>query len=128
MARRARVVLAAAAGMENKAFCIESGADANTVGKWRRRFAADRRDRLLDEPWPDTPRKTGDNEIADTIRRTLETMPRGATLWSLHRMTRAVGYAPSCRTRASGADASSWVEASPPSGDASILSQMIVGI
>lgn len=33
MARRARIVLAAAAGLENKAICAEVGADANTVSK-----------------------------------------------------------------------------------------------
>ncbi len=95
MARRARIVLAAAAGMENQAICVEVGADANTVGKWRRRFAADRLDGLLDEPRPGTPRKIGDDEIADTIRRTLETTPDGATHWSLRSMAKAVGYAPS---------------------------------
>ena len=95
MARRARIMLAAAAGMENKAICFEVGADANTVGKWRRRFAADRLDGLLDEPRPGTPRKIGDDEIADTIRRTLETTPDGATHWSLRSMSKAVGYAPS---------------------------------
>jgi FixJ family two-component response regulator len=42
LARRARIVLAAAAGPENKEICVELGADANTVGKWRRRFAAHR--------------------------------------------------------------------------------------
>ena len=95
MARRARIVLAAAAGLENQAICVEVGADANTVGKWRRRFAADRLDGLLDEPRPGTPRKIGDDEIADTIRRTLETTPDGATHWSLRSMAKAVGYAPS---------------------------------
>ena len=95
MARRARIVLAAAAGMENQAICVEVGADANTVGKWRRRFAADRLEGLLDEPRPGTPRKIGDDEIADTIRRTLETTPDGATHWSLRSMAKAVGYAPS---------------------------------
>ena len=39
MARRARIVLAAAAGLENKAICVDVGAQGNTVGKWRRRFA-----------------------------------------------------------------------------------------
>ncbi|WP_424138254.1 IS630 family transposase [Roseomonas chloroacetimidivorans] len=95
MARRARIVLAAAAGLENRAICAEVGADANTVGKWRRRFAAYRLDGLLDEPRPGTPRKIGDDEIADTIRRTLETTPSGATYWSLRSMAEAVGYAPS---------------------------------
>jgi len=88
-------VLAAASGMENKAICVEVGADANTVGKWRRRFAASRLDGLLDEPRPGTPRKIGDDEIARTIRLTLETTPPGTTHWSLRSMAKAVGYAPS---------------------------------
>lgn len=95
MARRARIVLAAAAGLENKAICVDVGADANTVGKWRRRFATDRQDGLIDEPRPGTPRKIGDDEIADTIRLTLEAKPPGATHWSLRSMAKAVGYAPS---------------------------------
>jgi transposase len=95
MVRRARIVLAAAAGLENKAICVEVGVDANTVSKWRRRFAADRLDGLLDERRPGTPRKIGDEEIAETIRLTLETTPPGATHWSLRSMAKAVGYAPS---------------------------------
>lgn len=95
MARRARIVLAAAAGLENKAIRAEVDADANTVSKWRRRFAAHRLDGLLDEPRPGTPRKIGDDEIAETIRLTLETAPPGATHWSLRSMAAAVGYAPS---------------------------------
>lgn len=95
MARRARIVLAAAVGRENKAICIEVGAEPNTVGKWRRRFAEHRLDGLFDEPRPGTPRKIGDEEIADTIRRTLETTPADATHWSLRSMARAVGHAPS---------------------------------
>ena len=91
VARRARIVLAAASGSDNKAICLEVGADANTVGKLRRRFAAQRLDGLLDEPRPGTPRKIGDDEIADTIRRTLETTPPGATHWSLRSMAKAVG-------------------------------------
>jgi transposase len=95
MARRARIVLGAAAGLENKAICAEVGADANTISKWRRRFAAHRLDGRLDEPRPGTPRKIGDGEIAETIRLTLETAPPGSTHWSLRSMARAVGYAPS---------------------------------
>jgi transposase len=95
MARRARIVLAAAAGRENKAICVEVGADANTVSKWRRRFAAHRLDGLLDEPRPGTPRQIGDDAIAETVRLTLETTPPGATHCSLRAMARAVGYAPS---------------------------------
>lgn len=95
LARRARIVLAAAAGLENKAICVEVGADANTVAKWRRRFAERRLDGLLDEPRPGAPRTIGDDEIAETIRLTLEATPPGATHWSLRSMADAVGYAPS---------------------------------
>jgi transposase len=95
MARRARIVLAATAGLENKAIGAEVGADANTVSKWRRRFAAHRLDGLLDEPRPGTPRTISDDAVADTIRLTLETTPPGPTHWSLRSMARAVGYAPS---------------------------------
>lgn len=95
MARRARIVLAAAQGLENKAICAQLGADANTVGKWRRRFAENRMDGLLDEPRPGAPRQIGDDAIADTIRLTLEATPPAATHWSLRTMAKATGYAPS---------------------------------
>ena len=49
---------------------------------------------LYDEPRPGTPRKIGDEAMADTIRRTLGTLPDGATHWSLRSMAKAVGYAP----------------------------------
>ncbi len=61
--------------MVNKAIRDAVGADANTVGKWRRRFAEHRLDGLVDEPRPGTPRKIGDDAIAETIRLTLETTP-----------------------------------------------------
>ena len=71
LARRARIVLAAADGLENKAIVERVGADANTVGKWRRRFAERRLDGLHDEPRPGAPRQIGDEEIAEVVRRTL---------------------------------------------------------
>ena len=95
LARRARIVLAAAEGLENKAIVERVGADANTVGKWRRRFAERGLDGLLDEPRPGAPRKIGDEQIAEVIARTLEETPPGATHWSLRSMARASGYAPS---------------------------------
>ena len=95
LARRARIVLAAADGLENKAIVERLGADANTVGKWRRRFAERRLDGLYDEPRSGAPRKIGDEQIAEVIGRTLEETPPDGTHWSLRSMARAVGYAPS---------------------------------
>ena len=57
LARRARIVLAAAEGLENKAIVERLGTDANTVGRWRRRFAERRLDGLYDEPRSGAPRK-----------------------------------------------------------------------
>jgi transposase-like protein len=79
LARRARIVLLAADGLENKDICAELAVDANTVGKWRLRYAERRLDGLMDEPRPGAPRQIEDEEIAETIRLTLETTPRHAT-------------------------------------------------
>ena len=95
LARRARIVLAAADGLENKAIVERLGADANTVGKWRRRFAERGLDGLYDEPRSGAPRKIGDEEIEEIIARTLEETPADGTHWSLRSMARASGYAPS---------------------------------
>jgi transposase len=95
LARRARIVLAAASGHENKAICVAVGADANTVSKWRRRFAERRLDGLLDEPRPGAPRTIGDEEIVETTRPMLEARPPDATHWSPRSMADAVGDAPS---------------------------------
>ncbi len=95
LARRARIVLLAADGLQNKEIAIRTGANADTVGIWRRRFAEYGIDGLYDEPRPGAPRKIGDDEIAATITKTLEETPPNATHWSLRSMARATGYAPS---------------------------------
>jgi transposase len=95
LATRARIVLAAADGLENKAIVARVGADKDTVGIWRRRFAERGIDGLYDEPRPGAPRQIGDDEIAETVRRTLEETPPDATHWSLRSMARATGHAPS---------------------------------
>src|SRR3954447_19607447 len=95
LAKRARIVLAAAEGRGKKAIARSLGADANTVGKWRRRFAQHRLDGLYDEPRSGAPRQIEDDEIAGIVRLTLETTPPDATHWSLRSMAAAVGHAPS---------------------------------
>lgn len=95
LALRSRIVLAAAEGGHNGLIAQRLGIFRGTVGKWRERFARLRLDGLYDEPRPGAPRQIGDDEIAETIRQTLETRPSGATHWSLRSMARAVGHAPS---------------------------------
>lgn len=95
LAQRARIVLLAADGLTNAAIAREVGTDNHTVGRWRKRFAADRMDGLYDEPRPGAPRQIGDEEIAAIIAKTLETVPKGATHWSLRTMAAEIGHAPS---------------------------------
>jgi transposase len=95
LALRSRIVLAAADGGHNGELAERLGVFRGTVGKWRECFARLRRNGLYDAPRPGAPRRIGDDEIAETIRRTLETRPAGATHWSLRSMARAVGHAPS---------------------------------
>ena len=95
LALRARIVLTAAEGGDNGLIAARLGACRATVGKWRERFAVGRLDGLYDEPRPGAPRQIGDDEIADTIRLTLEARPPGATHWSLRSMAKAIGHAPS---------------------------------
>ena len=91
LAQRARIVLLAAEGAENRDISLRVNAAPNTVGKWRRRFAERRIDGLLDEPRPGAPRQIGDDDVAEVIRQTLETTPQGATHWSLRSMAKAAG-------------------------------------
>jgi len=95
LARRARIVLLSAAGLQNKVIAARLGCEQMTVALWRKRFAAGRIDGLYDEPRPGAPRRIGDEAIAETIRLTLESVPKDATHWSLRSMARQVGYAPS---------------------------------
>ena len=95
IAMRARIVLAAAEGLDNKVIAAKVGVCAATAGAWRNRFAERRMDGLYDEPRPGAPRSIGDDEIASTIRKTLETRPNGGTHWSLRTMAKEIGHAPS---------------------------------
>jgi transposase len=61
------------------------------VGKWRRRFLAQRVEGLCDEPRPGAPRTIADERIEAVIARTLESQPDGATHWSSRGMARDCG-------------------------------------
>ena len=83
LALRSKIVLACAAGGATHAE-IAAGLGCNpvTVGKWRRRFAVDRLDGLVDAPRPGAARTIGDDVIEAVVVETLETAPPDATHWS----------------------------------------------
>jgi hypothetical protein len=96
LALRARIVLACAQGSQNKEVAAKLGVVEVTVGKWRRRFVAQRLEGLRDEPRPGAPRTIDDARIEAAIVKTLESLPKDATHWSSRGMAKESG----CRSQA----------------------------
>lgn len=94
VARRARIVLAAADGLGNTAIAKGLGVGRATAEKYRNRFLRRRLDGLLDEPRPGAPRQVTDAQVEHVVTQTLETTPRGETHWSRRSMARQVGLSP----------------------------------
>src|SRR5271156_676561 len=82
LARRARVVLACAEGLDNQAVAKRLRCSKGMVGKWRGRFLKTRLEGLYDEPRPGAPRKVTDDQVERVVIQTLESTPRGETHWS----------------------------------------------
>jgi transposase len=92
-------VLACAEGGHNIEVAERLGLHPGTVGKWRRRFLADRLDGLHDEPRPGAPRTIGDDAVETVIVKTLEETPLEATHWSTRSMAKATGMSQSAISR-----------------------------
>ena len=71
LALRARMVLACASGARNQDVAAKLGIHSMTVGKWRRRYLAQRLEGLRDEPRCGAPRKIDDARIEAVIVRTI---------------------------------------------------------
>jgi transposase len=91
LARRARVILVCAEGLNNKAAAKKLRCSPGMVGKWRARFLKFRVEGLHDEPRPGSPRKISDEQVEKVIIQTLETTPRGQTHWSTRELAKVTG-------------------------------------
>jgi transposase len=91
LARRARVVLACAEGLDNKAVAKRLRCSLGMVGKWRSRFREARLEGLYDEPRPGAPRKVSDDQVEKVVIQTLESTPRGQTHWSTRGLAKVSG-------------------------------------
>ena len=91
LARRARIVLACAEGLENQAVARKLRCSVGMVGKWRARFLRGRLEALYDEPRPGTPRRVSDAQVEQVVIQTLESTPRGETHWSTRGLAKATG-------------------------------------
>jgi transposase len=91
LARRARVVLGCAEGLDNKAVAKKLRCSLGMVGKWRSRFLKARLEGLYDEPRPGAPRTISDDQVEKVVIQTLESTPRGQTHWSTRGLAKASG-------------------------------------
>jgi transposase len=91
LARRARVVLACAEGLENQMVARKLRCSVGMVGKWRARFLEGGLEALYDEPRPGTPRTVSDAQVEQVVIQTLESTPRGETHWSTRGLAKATG-------------------------------------
>jgi len=99
LALRCRIVLECAKGGHVVEVAERLGLARGTVGKWRRRFLAERLDGLHDEPRPGAPRTISDDDVEAVIVKTLEETPRDATHWSTRSMAKATGMSQSAVSR-----------------------------
>src|SRR5512140_2822066 len=76
LAQRAQIILECSTVKPDVRVARKLRCNRVTVGRWRRRFARDGLDGLLDEPRPGAPRKISDADVERVITRTLETKPR----------------------------------------------------
>lgn len=82
LVRRAKIILMAAEGLNNKSIAQKIELSAAVVGMWRRRFIQQGLMGLYDEQRPGGPRSISDERVAQLIRKTLNKEPKGVTNWT----------------------------------------------
>jgi len=92
LVQRARIILAAAGGRENKDIAADLGCTRRTIGRWRTRFMKDRLAGIEhDAPRGGrTPAQRARFE-AEIIRKTTRELPPNATQWSTRTLAAAIG-------------------------------------
>ena len=93
---RAKIVLLAAAGVENRHIAEQLDVSRPTVGLWRRRFAqAGIAGIERDAPRGGRPPKARRDLVREIIRKTTREKPRNATHWTTRSLARELGTNPS---------------------------------
>jgi transposase len=92
LVQRAKIVLAAADGQENKQIAEDLGCTRRTVGIWRNRFlAAGVAGIERDAPRAGRPVTVRSQKEAAILRKTIQETPPNATHWSVRSMAKAIG-------------------------------------
>jgi transposase len=93
---RARIVLLAATGMENKDIAAALGLGRDTVGQWRLRFSEWRLAGLIKDAPRGGRKATRREQVTKRIvDRTTQTKPANATHWSTRTLAKELGVSPS---------------------------------
>jgi len=93
---RARIVLRAADGCQNKDIADELGITEEKVARWRRRFLSGGIDALhKDAPRPGRPRTVTPGKVKQIVTKTTQEKPPAATQWSTRTMAAAAGVSES---------------------------------
>ena len=80
---RARIILMAASGTTNKMIAQKIGYSTQSVGLWRQRYLQQGLTGLHDELRPGRPRSISDDQVAELIKKTLQTKPKDGTHWTI---------------------------------------------
>jgi len=96
---RARLILACAEGKGTGEVAKLVGVTAQTVSRWRKRFAQGGVEALHGLPRPNTDRKLSDEKVEELIRTTLQTKPKGQTHWSTRQLAKKLGVSQSSVSR-----------------------------
>jgi len=91
LALRARIVLQCRQGRSNREIARRLAITAQTVGKWRQRFLAERVRGLLDQPRSGAPRSISDALVEAVLAKTLHEPPPDAERWSSRRLASELG-------------------------------------
>jgi transposase len=91
VARRARIILATAAGEQTVKVAERLGERASTVSKWRQRFSKRRLAGLNDSPRSGQPRRYGDETEARVLKMLDEPPPAGYRQWNGPLLAAALG-------------------------------------
>ena len=91
LAFRAKIVLAAADGMNNCDIARHFRITRTTARKWVQRYQTDGAAGLRDDARSGRPRTVKDQRVAEIINRTLQSKPADATQWSTRSMAEAGG-------------------------------------
>jgi len=82
LVRRAKIILMAAEGSNNKTIAEKIKLSRIMVGMWRKRFLEQGLMGLYDEARPGAPRSISDDQVAQLIRKTLNKKPKIGTHWT----------------------------------------------